>query len=37
VLSGCVLNEAMVVKVFEKAVVHLQFHVSTSACVSGAP
>ena len=32
-LSGCVHYEAMVVKVFEKAVVHLQFHVSTRACV----
>lgn len=32
-LSGCVLHEAMAVKVLEKAVVHLQFHVSTRACV----
>ena len=32
-LSGCVLHEAMAVKVLEKAVVHLQFHVSTRVCV----
>ena len=32
-LSGCVLHKAMAVKVLEKAVVHLQFHVSTRARV----
>jgi len=32
-ISGCVLHDAMVVKVLKKAVVHLQFHVSTRACV----